>query len=165
MQHIPGPETSQNLYPWFRICFKQDQLHHETPSGTIDFTGRWLSALELEKLLNSPEQHSKMRDTINKLQKDDPLGTNGPEVMARVRKHKPINTKENQVIYSCSAAAANKVENTKKKSMSGFYNNKQTNIISFQKKLCSQTNKEWRKRTLVYHELLKCSKMCFTKTG
>ena len=61
-------------------------------------------------MLNSPEQHSRRRDTKNKLKKDDPLGTNGPEVMTRVRKHKSINTKEDQVLYSYSAAAAGKVE-------------------------------------------------------
>ena len=61
-------------------------------------------------MLNLPEQHSKTRDTINKLKKDDSLGTNGPEIMTRVRKHKSINTKENQVLYSYSAATANKIE-------------------------------------------------------
>ena len=52
---------------------------------------------------------SKTRDTINKLKKVDPLGTNGHEDMTRVRKHKPINTMEDQVLYSYSAAAASKV--------------------------------------------------------
>jgi len=61
-------------------------------------------------LLNSPEQQSKTRDTINKLKKDDPLVTNGPEVMSRVRKHKSINTLEHQALCSYSAAAASKVE-------------------------------------------------------
>jgi len=61
-------------------------------------------------LLDSPEQQSKTRDTINKLKKDNALGTNGPGVMTPVCKHKSINTLEQQALYSYSAAATNKVE-------------------------------------------------------
>ena len=64
-------------------------------------------------MLNSPEQQSKTRDTIIKLKKDDPLGTNGPEIMTRVRKHKSINTKEDQVLYSYSAGTTSKVDHMK----------------------------------------------------
>ena len=73
-------------------------------------TGRCPSASELEELLDSPEQQSKTRDTINRIIEANHLGTNGPEVMTRVRKNKKIKTKEGQVLYSHSAAAANKVE-------------------------------------------------------
>ena len=38
------------------------------------------------------------------------LGTNCPKVTKRVRQHKKINTKEGQVLYSQSSAAANQVE-------------------------------------------------------
>jgi len=60
--------------------------------------------------MNSTEQQSKTRDTISKLKKADPLGTNGREVMTRVCKHKPINMMEDQVLHSYSAAAASKVD-------------------------------------------------------
>jgi len=61
-------------------------------------------------LLDSPEQQSKTLDPIQRITEANHLGTNGPEVMKRVRKHKKINTMEGQVLYSHSAAAANKVE-------------------------------------------------------
>jgi len=80
----------------------QDQLHQEAPSSTIDVTGRCPNALELEELLNSPEQQSKTCNTISKLNRANHLFTNSREVMTQVRKHKQINTKEDQVLYSLS---------------------------------------------------------------
>jgi len=61
-------------------------------------------------LPNSPDRQSKTRNTISKLKKADPLGANGHEVKTRVHKHKKINTMEDQVLYSFSAAAASKVD-------------------------------------------------------
>ena len=57
-----------------------------------------------------PQQQSKTRDTIRKLIRANHLGTNGREVMTRVHKHKQINTKEDQVLYSLSAVAESNVD-------------------------------------------------------
>jgi len=80
-----------------------------TPS-TIYPTGSSPSASELEEILDSPEQQQKTIDTIQSIVKADHLGTNKPEVKGRIRKHKKINTKEGQVIYSKSLADGHKAE-------------------------------------------------------
>ena len=61
-------------------------------------------------MLDSPEQRHKTLGTIQRIVGTNLLGTNGPKVMERVRKHKKINTMEGQVLYSKSSAAANIVE-------------------------------------------------------
>ena len=86
------------------------QLLQKAPNSTIYPTGRCPSAADLEELLDSPEQQSKTLDTIQRIIGANLLGTNGPKVMQRVRKHKKINTKEGRVLYCQAAAAAYKVE-------------------------------------------------------
>jgi len=94
-------------------CLNQEQLRQEAPSSTIDLTGKCPSTSELEEFLNSSEQQNKKRDTIIKLNRTNHLGTHGPEIMPKVRKHKQINTMEDQVLYSLSAAAESKNERKK----------------------------------------------------
>ena len=90
--------------------FYHVQLLQEAPNSTIYPTGRCPSASDLEELLDSTEQRYKTLDTIQRIVETNLLGTNCPKVTKRVRQHKKINTKEGQVLYSQSSAAANQVE-------------------------------------------------------
>ena len=61
-------------------------------------------------MLDSPEQQLKTLNTIQRIVEANLLGTNGPKVMNRVRKHKAINTMEGHMLYSKSSADANIVD-------------------------------------------------------
>jgi len=78
--------------------FNHVQLLQGAPCSTINITGRSPSASELEELLDSPEQQSKTRDTMSKLNEANHLGTNSRNFTTRVRKHKKTNTMEGQVL-------------------------------------------------------------------
>jgi len=85
-----------------------DPVNTDT-SSTMHLAGSCTSASDLDDLLDSPDELKRTFDAIQSIVDANHLGTTDPKIRARLHKHKQINTKEGQVIYSRSLADNNRV--------------------------------------------------------